>query len=690
MISLIKKQQRLPLLGFLCFLISAVLSPAQLAHAASENYVVNLMSLSQDIDPGQIKSFAELNRDHNVIVYSKILDARKKYVLSVGYFTSYQAAKKEAVKLAKKYKGAYAVKFVNSYSLVKLMKRTSASLAAAPLKSAALLKPASPQKPASEPARISGKSRTQLDKNQLDKMMRSATSALKQGEYRKAVQLFSAILSVGENKYSIYALELLGVARERNDQYNHAVKIYNTYIEKYPDSKDVSRVKQRLAVLTTATKKVDKKQKKVMRSKVRPWEMGGSLSQSYNNNNGEDGDIYTFLSLAGRKRNEATDLRLQFTGSRTSPVKGHTDANFQISEMFADVLFREVNFSTKIGRQRSRSGGLFGRLDGVLLSYDASGSTRYNLLAGIPVDSAHDYLFDSKRNKKLAYGINADVSFLDKSLDLNVYALTQDNDDILDRQVLGAEARFFKRSISIFSLFDYDTSYDQTNIFLLTGNWMPANDYNFFFNVDYRNNPSLTTTNALTGQTETDLGTLVSVLGEEAVRQLALDRSTTSRLVGLGLLGPWSDSTTIRGDVSVTSVTGSNSTGGVPATPEVGPDYYYSLQFVTTNYFDKKDTTILQFQYSDTETSRKVTSLLTSRVPLTQKLRIAPRVILSFNNLGAGQNRTELRTSMRADYKYARRLQMDVDIGMDFSNAKSQDESVLTNYYLIASYHWVF
>jgi len=233
-------------------------------------------------------------------------------------------------------------------------------------------------------------------------------------------------------------------------------------------------------------------------------------------------------------------------------------------------------------------------------------------------------------------------------------------------------------------------SYEKTNIFLLTGNWKPANNYNFFFNVDYRNNPLLTTSNALAGQTETDLGTLVSLLGEDAVRQLAQDRSTTSRLVGLGLLGPWSDTTTIRGDISITDVTASNASGGVPATPKVGPDYYYSLQFVITDYFDMADTTTLQFLYSDTEVSRKVSGLFTTRMPMTQKLRIAPRVILTFHNLESGKNRTDLKTSVRADYKYARNLQMDIDIGMDFSNAQSEDESVLTNYYLIGSYYWVF
>jgi len=180
------------------------------------------------------------------------------------------------------------------------------------------------------------------------------------------------------------------------------------------------------------------------------------------------------------------------------------------------------------------------------------------------------------------------------------------------------------------------------------------------------------------------------VLGGEAGRQLERDRSTASRVVGLGLLGRWSESTTIRGDISTTRVSSSDASGGVLAMPEIGPDYYYSLQFVTTDYFDMGDTSILQFQYSDTAASGKVTALATTRIPMTQKLRIAPRAILSFSNLAFGQNRTDLRISIRTDYKYSKHLGMDIDIGMDFSNVENQDSGTLTNYDIIASYHWIF
>ena len=182
--SVIKIERRLSLLGFLCILISAVLLPAQSAYAASDKYVVNLLSLQQNVDLSLIKNFDELKRSQNVIVYSKVLDGKKKYVLSVGYFSSYQAAKKIAIKLGKAYKGAYAVKFASSYSVIKSIKRLPSPLTTKPLK------PASPLKPVSVPAPTltSKKSASALNQDQLDKIMRSATSTLPQDEYKKKIQ----------------------------------------------------------------------------------------------------------------------------------------------------------------------------------------------------------------------------------------------------------------------------------------------------------------------------------------------------------------------------------------------------------------------------------------------------------------------------------------------------------------------
>lgn len=653
----------------------------QTVFAGNNKYVVNLMTMNAEIDLNSIKNISFLKRNYNLIVYIKGSGVKKKYVLSVGYFPSYKKAKKSIPGLSKFYSGAYAVKFISSYKVVQSSARSS--------------KTNNFQKntlPVSEPgfSLVKENDDPVIKAEKLEKIMASAKASIKGGDYKRAIQLFSVVLSATDNEYSQEALELLGVSRERNDQYNHAVSIYNRYIEKYPKSKDVSRVKQRLAVLITASKRITKSDKKKVKTKIRPWTLYGSLSQSYNNHNGENIDLFTFLRLTSRKRNESTDLKFQYTASSTDSLKYDDQSDFQISEIFADVTFRDAHFTSRIGRLRSRTGGIFGRIDGLILSYDGSGTSRYNFIAGLPVEHSRDHLFDTEQNKKKIYGINTDISFLDKSLDINLYALSQYNNDVEDRQSVGMEMRFFKKAVSIFSLLDYEASYGEVNIFLLTGNWKLSDYSSLFFNVDYRNNPLLTTTNALIGQTETDLGSLVSLLGEEEVRQLAIDRSTTSRLTSIGLLGALSADATIRGDISVTDVSASSASGGVPALPMRGPDYYYSLQFVSKNFFILKDTGILQFHYSDTEASKKVTSLITARLPMTSKLRLSPRIILSSTDLKSGIKREEVKASLRTDYKYGRQLQMDMDIGVDFSKVKSQDSDTLRNYYCIASYHWLF
>lgn len=661
-----------PLLFLSCFLLLAALLPTPQAQAADDKYVVNLISMKREIRLSAVKDIEALKRHYDVVVYTKPSASGKYHVLSVGYFSSYARARQVADELASVYQGAYPEKFVSSYTVTKVLTLNSA----VPVPTvAAATKPLI--------------NTSALSDGRLGQLMSSARSAIRQGENRKAVQLLSAILSVDENSHSREALELLGVARERNGQQNHAVNAYNSYIEKYPDDEDTRRVKQRLAVLVTADKRVVAEVKKDPEDKSRPWNMSGSLAQSYFNNNGDDADLYTFLNLAGRKRNQDTDLRLQFTGSRSSTLTGDDEAEFRISEMYADLLFTNAHFATKIGRQRSRTGGFFGRFDGLMLSYD-TGSSKYNFLAGLPVDNSAEYLFDTDRNKKIAYGVNADLTFFDKLLNLNLYALEQRNDDILDRQVVGAEARFYTPSVAMFGLLDYDVSYDEVNVFLLTGNWKFAEDYDLYINMDYRNSSFLTTSNALSGQTETDLGTLVSVLGEEAVRQLALDRTSSSKLLSLGLLAPLNESTTVRGDISISEISALPASGTLPAMPEIGPDYYYSLQFVSRNFFVQNDTTITQFQYRDAETSSRLTALLTTRMPITKKLRIAPRVVVSFSDLDIGDDRKELKVSLRTDYKYSRSLQMDLDLGMNFTDVDNPEIDTQNDYYLIGSYHWLF
>lgn len=79
-----------------------------------------------------------------------------------------------------------------------------------------------------------------------------ARTAVTAGDYDKAVQLLTEVLSMAENPYSADSQELLGIARERNGQTAHAKAEYEIYLRKYPDGEGAERVRQRLQAILTA------------------------------------------------------------------------------------------------------------------------------------------------------------------------------------------------------------------------------------------------------------------------------------------------------------------------------------------------------------------------------------------------------------------------------------------------------
>ena len=102
---------------------------------------------------------------------------------------------------------------------------------------------------------------TALKKNdpKLANLLDEANRAMLDEDYRRAVQLFTKIRDASSGDVRRHVQELLGVAREYNGQFAHAVAEYQQYLEDYPQAEDAKRVKQRLTALITAPEKPKEK-----------------------------------------------------------------------------------------------------------------------------------------------------------------------------------------------------------------------------------------------------------------------------------------------------------------------------------------------------------------------------------------------------------------------------------------------
>src|SRR6185503_16952990 len=76
-----------------------------------------------------------------------------------------------------------------------------------------------------------------------------ARAAIMRRDYETAIRLLTRMTEAPENGLSADARELLGVARERNNQLAHAKAEYEEYLRRYPTGEGANRVRQRLTAL---------------------------------------------------------------------------------------------------------------------------------------------------------------------------------------------------------------------------------------------------------------------------------------------------------------------------------------------------------------------------------------------------------------------------------------------------------
>jgi hypothetical protein len=383
--------------------------------------------------------------------------------------------------------------------------------------------------------------------------MEEARKAISENNISHAIQLYTKVLRYPDNQYSRDALEFLGLARERNRQYAHAIREYQRYLELYPDGEGAARVKQRLAGLTTARqqpRKLGDTRKQAERSS--PWDIYGGFSQFYRRDESSTdvgGDVVTQssisndLDITARKRADKYDFQSRFTGSYLRDfLNDGSGNNTSISSLYIDANQKQYGLSARLGRQSRNTGGVLGRFDGLLLGYQVNDWLAVNGVAGYPVFSTRDSL----KTGRYLYGLSTDLGTFANAWDFEAFFIEQQNDGILDRRAIGGEARYFDPVRSLLSFVDYDISYDSLNTLIFLGTWTFPDRTTINASLDYRNSPILTTTSALQSQSLPTLDDLLDTLTEDQIRQLAEDRTADVTTVTLGASHPFPDSATGR------------------------------------------------------------------------------------------------------------------------------------------------
>jgi len=534
------------------------------------------------------------------------------------------------------------------------------------------------------------------------KLVEDAKVEITAGNLPRAIQLLTKAIGLPDNAATREARELLGVAREKNGQVAHAKAEYEEYLRLYPEGEDAARVRQRLSALVTAGKEAPPALREGAASGNWVTRLTASFSEYYQRdestvtleqpNLAPDPDkqvnrnaLVSGADLTASVSNDRFDASLRFSGSHTKDfTPGDKGAYGSISALFVEIADNVSKFFAKFGRQSRNTGGVLGRFDGALVSYDAGENIRINVVAGAPVIRSRDLFVDRERR---FVGGSVDVSGLVKGFDTSVYFIDQHVDNLIDRRAAGVELRYVDDSRSAYGLIDYDVFFDTLNLALFNGSWRLKDDTTFNVAFDYRYAPTLMTIDALQGQGVETIDDLRTQLGftDAEIYYLAEERAARMTSGTFSVSRPLSEKWQINGGVTFTNVAPTNDAGGVIGQPGTGVEAFYSAQVLANGLFTDGDLASLGVRYDDMSSATRYVIDLNTRYPVTSKLRVSPRLRLSQRqSKTADQTQYTVKPSIRMNYIPSRRYQLELEGGGEWTRTNSAvDVETLKGYYLI-------
>jgi tetratricopeptide (TPR) repeat protein len=528
--------------------------------------------------------------------------------------------------------------------------------------------------------------------------MDEARAALKKSNFNGAIELLTKVIKLPENEHSAEAHELLGLARQRSGQLAAARAEYESYLIRYPNREGSERVRQRLDAIITAGGAPSEKLRPATsqlgfkrangfgQSGETTWTFSGSASEFYIRDDSfrigvdpsvapdpnADADAHrvhqnealSSLDVIAAWANDQARGKLRFSGTEEHHFDGSED-RLGIAALFSEVELRDWDVLGRVGRQVRNTGGVLGRFDGGLLSWQALPYAKLSLVTGSPVLSRFDLPF---RDQKYFYGASVDLGPFFGGFETTLFAIEQRDRWLVDRQAVGAELRYFDQTKSAFATVDYDLHFQRLNAAIFSGSWTLPDQSTIYGGADYRKTPYLSTWNALLNQPFATLYDMLRLQSSEQLRDLAIAQTPTYKSAMIGYSRPLAEHFQVSADATVVNLTQSIALPGVdPAlgTLPAGNEYYYSTQLMGSNLIREGDMYIAALRYSQLLNSNLYVLDFNTRYPLWGELSLSPRLRLGYR-AGRGIDLSEYTAlpSLLIDYYWTKELSSEFEIGV--------------------------
>jgi tetratricopeptide (TPR) repeat protein len=562
--------------------------------------------------PGEFQDFTVFTSQ------SRIGDGVR-YELMLGYFASADDAERARRRLTARFPGAEIVDLQQRREEV--LTAAAAAAAPTPVAPAPVPPPATAptppaQAPAVPPVVVQPPSAAEVD-TRAAQLLQQARAALDAGNAAQAVEALNQLLTLPPNAATEQAQALIGEARERNGELAKARSEYALYLKLFPQGASAARVRERLARLDAAPA-AERVEARRGRPVVRTFT--GSFSQYYFGGKTRIENVFntpttadrssftatdqsllvTTVDLNGRYRGADAEQRVVFRDAYNASFLEERGSFNRLYAAYYDYRGLANAWAARLGRQTGLAGGLPGRFDGGVVGYGLTPGIRLNAVGGAPVE------FTNIESRRRFVGANLDITGVLERWSGNVFTIRQTVDGILDRQAVGAEARYLDPQSTLYAVADYDTSFRALNAATLQGSWTSAGRSSVNLLWDRRRAPTLATLNAVYGQPTTSIRDLLATLSEAQVRALA---ATVTAVATQGLIGfttPLNDRWQIGADARLVNVGALPEVvvNGVtmPAQPATGNILSYSLQSIGSNLYSARDSSVFALMFSNAPT----------------------------------------------------------------------------------------
>ena len=393
--------------------------------------------------------------------------------------------------------------------------------------------------------------------------------------------------------------------------------------------------------------------------------------------------------MQGTAENAAYKFKWRFSGSHESDFTSGFTSRYRVSSAYAEVVIKDIGSRVKLGRQTRNTGGVLGRFDGGLFSWNYDDNTTFNVTVGSPVDSSKDAPFLYNR---YFYGLSVDMKDIFGTWDMTVYATEQRVNSMIDRRAIGTELRYNDEQKNVFASIDYDLYFNRVNSALVTGSYIFGNESTLSASVDYVNSPSLSLSNALQGQTVDSLSALRNIYSLATIKELALDRTTKTWSANLAYSMSLDDMWQLTVDGTVFNTGGNPASGGVAAISAPGTEYFTSAQLVGSGVFSPRDIVSATLRYANTSSSNLYLFDTYIRYPFGKDWRFRPRAKIGYREFKrTGGTEIFIIPSITANYRFSKATSFEIEAGGRWS---SRDTAIgaetSMEYYMIGGFRYQF